>query len=142
MKKFISKVGLFFLLIAIVDIVFGYTMGAITKRIDIGGAGRNNYICDKMTDDVLIFGSSRAEHHYNAQMISDSLGVSCYNAGEGGCGIILAYGRLLMILERCTPKGGRARPPSKGRSAAATGDWLHVGAHQGQGSPARRGQYL
>jgi len=104
MKKFISKVGLFFLLIAIVDIVFGYTMGAITKRIDIGGAGRNNYICDKMTDDVLIFGSSRAEHHYNAQMISDSLGVSCYNAGEGGCGIILAYGRLLMILERCTPK--------------------------------------
>ena len=37
-------------------------------------------------------------------MISDSLGVSCYNAGESGCGIILAYGRLLMILERYTPK--------------------------------------
>lgn len=104
MKKFVCKVGLFFLLIAIVDIVFGYTMGAITIRIDIGGAGRDNYICEKMTDDVLIFGSSRAEHHYNAQMISDSLGVSCYNAGEDGCGIILAYGRLLMILERYTPK--------------------------------------
>lgn len=104
MKKFICKVGLFFLLIAIVDIVFGYTMDSITKRIDIGGAGRNNYICDKMTDDILIFGSSRAEHHYNAQMISDSLGVSCYNAGEDGCGIILAYGRLLMILERYKPK--------------------------------------
>ena len=104
MKRFICKVGLFLFLITIVDIVFGYTMGSITKRIDIGGTGRNNYICDKMTDDVLIFGSSRAEHHYNAQMISDSLGVSCYNAGEGGCGIILAYGRLLMILERCTPK--------------------------------------
>lgn len=104
MKKFISKVGLFFLLIAIIDIAIGFTMGAITKRIDIGGAGRDNYICDKMTDDVLIFGSSRAEHHYNAQMISDSLGVSCYNAGESGCGIILAYGRLLMILERYTPK--------------------------------------
>lgn len=104
MKKFICKVGLFFLLITIVDIFFGYTMGLITKSIDIGGSGRNNYICDKMTDDVLIFGSSRAEHHYNAQMISDSLGFSCYNAGEGGCGIILAYGRLLMILERCKPK--------------------------------------
>lgn len=104
MKKFIGKVALFFLLIAIVDIVFGYAMESITKRIDIGGAGRDNYICDKMTDDVLIFGSSRAEHHYNAQMISDSLGVSCYNAGEGACGIILAYGRLLMTLERYTPK--------------------------------------
>jgi hypothetical protein len=104
MKKFICKIGLFFLIIAIVDVVFGYTMGAITKRIDIGGAGRDNYICDKMTDDVLIFGSSRAEHHYNAQMITDSLGVSCYNAGEDGSGIFLAYGRLLMILERYTPK--------------------------------------
>ena len=44
MKRFICKIGLFFLLIAIVDIVFGYTMDSITKRIDIGGAGRDNYI--------------------------------------------------------------------------------------------------
>ena len=104
MKKFIYKVCIFFLLITIVDVIFGFAMGEISKRIDIGGAGRDNYICDKVTDDILIFGSSRAEHHYNAQMISDSLGISCYNCGEGGCGIILAYGRLLMLLERYTPK--------------------------------------
>lgn len=104
MKKFICKIGLFFLIMAIGDFIFGCTMDSISKRIDIGGTGRDNYICDKMTDDLLIFGSSRAEHHYNAQMISDSLGVSCYNAGESGCGIILAYGRLLMTLERYTPK--------------------------------------
>lgn len=104
MKKFISKICLFFLLIAVVDIVFGYAMGGVSKRIDIGGVGRDNFICDKVTDDIIIFGSSRAEHHYNAQMISDSLGIPCYNCGEGGCGILLAYGRLLMLLERYTPK--------------------------------------
>ena len=104
MKKFISKVCLFFLVIVVVDIAFGFAMGEITKRIDIGGAGRNNYICNKVTDDVLVFGSSRAEHHYNAQMLTDSLGIPCYNCGEGGCGIILAYGRLLMLLERYKPK--------------------------------------
>lgn len=104
MCKFLFKVGLFFLLIVIFDVFFGYTMDSITKRIDIGGTGCDNYICDKMTDDLVVFGSSRAEHHYNTQMMSDSLGYSCYNAGEGGCGIILAYGRLLMILERYTPK--------------------------------------
>lgn len=104
MRKFITKVGLFFLLIAIVDVIFGFAMGEVSKRIDIGGVGRDNYICDKVTDDMLIFGSSRAEYHYNAQMISDSLGIPCYNCGEGGCGIILAYGRLLMLLERYKPK--------------------------------------
>lgn len=104
MKKFIFKVSLFFLLIAIIDIIFGFAMGEVSKRIDVGGAGRDNYICDKVTDDILVFGSSRAERHYNAQMISDSLGIPCYNCGESGCGIILAYGRLLMLLERYKPK--------------------------------------
>ena len=104
MNKFIIKIVVFFLLIAIIDITFGYTMGIISKRITVGGTGRDNYICDKATEDVLIFGSSRAEYHYNAQMISDSLGISCLNAGEGGNGIILAYGRLLMILERYIPR--------------------------------------
>lgn len=104
MKKFIFKLCLFFLLLVAIDIVFGYVMGEVYKRIDVGGAGRDNYICNKLTDDVLIFGSSRAEKHYNTQMLSDSLRVPCYNCGESGCGIILAYGRLLMLLERYTPK--------------------------------------
>ena len=104
MKRFICKICFFFIIVAIVDVTFGNAMEIIIKQIDKGGTGRDNYICDIMTDDVAIFGSSRAERHYNAQMISDSLGMSCYNAGESGCGIILAYGRLLMLLERYTPK--------------------------------------
>lgn len=104
MKKFICKVVLFLLIVAIIDWLFGLAMEAITKRINIGINGRDDFICNKMTDDVLIFGSSRAVCHYNAQMISDSLGVSCYNAGELGYGIIFAYGRLLMVLERYSPR--------------------------------------
>ena len=104
MKKFLVKVVCFILFIAIFDCLFGFVMGSIVKKIDIGGAGRDNFICNKVKDDILIFGSSRAEFHYNAQMITDSLGVSCYNCGESNSGIILAYGRLLMILERYTPK--------------------------------------
>jgi len=104
MKQFAYKVGIFFLIIILFDILFGYTMSHIYKKIDIGGAGRDNYICEKLVDDIIIFGSSRAEYHYNAQMITDSLNIPCYNAGESGCGIILAYGRLLMLLERHSPK--------------------------------------
>ena len=104
MKQFLYKTCLFFALIVGFDVVFGFAMGYINDHIDIGGVGRDNYICNNVTDDIIIFGSSRAEHHYNAQMITDSVGASCYNCGEGGCGIILAYGRLLMLLERYTPK--------------------------------------
>lgn len=103
MRKFIVKISIFAILFGIVDILFGYIMSAVSLRVDTGDTGSDNYICDKAMDDILIFGSSRAKNHYNAQMISDSLGVSCYNCGASGCGIILAYGRLLMLLERHTP---------------------------------------
>lgn len=104
MKRFIIRILLFGVVVALFDYTFGIVLRSITQNINIGGVGRDNYICDKVKDDILIFGSSRAEHHYNAQMITDSLGVPCYNCGEGGCGIILAYGRLMMMLERYTPK--------------------------------------
>lgn len=91
------------ILFGIVDVLFGYVMSAVSLQIDTGNTGSDNYICDKSVDNILIFGSSRAKSHYNAQMISDSLGISCYNCGASGCGIILAYGRLLMLLERHTP---------------------------------------
>ena len=104
MGKFICKIVLFFLIVALADQVLGVAMDSVISKIDIGGVGRNTFICEKCTDDILVFGSSRAEFHYNAQMISDSLGQSCYNCGEEGCGIILAYGRLLLLKERYNPK--------------------------------------
>ena len=104
MRKFILKVVVFLALLAGIDVVWGMTFDRLVSRIEVGGAGRDNFICNKSVDDVLVFGSSRAEHHYNAQMITDSLGLSCYNCGEDGCGITLNYGRLLMLLERHTPK--------------------------------------
>ena len=104
MKRFVVKVTMFFALLAGIDVIWGYAFDNLVSRIDIGDVGRDNFICNKVADDIIVFGSSRAEQHYNAQMISDSLGISCYNCGEQACGIILSYGRLLMLLERHTPK--------------------------------------
>ena len=103
MNKFLRKICLFFLLIAVIDVLLGSFMTTTSRQMNIGRNGREYYICDSVTSDILILGTSRAEHHYNAQMISDSLGIPCYNAGEEGCGIVLAYGRLLLLLERYTP---------------------------------------
>ncbi len=103
MKQFVIKLSFLSIIIIICDVVIGKTMDYVVKNITVGGRGRDNYICDKSVDDILIFGSSRAVHHYNSTMIEDSLGMSCYNCGDDGNGIILSYGRLLMIEDRHKP---------------------------------------
>lgn len=55
-------------------------------------------------EDILIFGSSRALHHYNPKIIEDSLGMSCYNVGSGGQNIYYHLALLEATLERYTPK--------------------------------------
>ena len=55
-------------------------------------------------NDVLIFGSSRAMHHYDPEIISDSLMMTCYNMGYDGKGILYHNAVLDVILERYTPK--------------------------------------
>lgn len=104
MKIFLLKVCLFLIVTFFFDRAIGYGLAYIACHIEIGGQGRDNYICNKAMEDILVFGSSRAVHHYNSQLIEDSTGYTCYNCGEDGEGIILSYGRLLMNMERHNPK--------------------------------------
>ena len=104
MKRFIKNVTLFFVLIAVADVLCGFILGYFAKNAKGGFTRRDAYICDSMKTDILLMGSSRCVNHYNPQIITDSLGMSCYNSGQMGNGIILNYGRLKMIEERKKPK--------------------------------------
>lgn len=104
MKRFIIRIVLFILAIICVDQMLGRLLSHMVASIEHGGTGRDNYICRKSNEEILIFGSSRAEYHYNAEMIEKELGQTCLNCGEAGCGVLLAYGRLKMIQERYIPK--------------------------------------
>lgn len=104
MKKFIFKLLLFGVLLIGVDISTGHIFNMLRDRAPYGNFGRNNYINNQTKDDILIFGSSRAIHHYVPQIIEDSLGMSCYNCGMDGNGILLFYGNFKMITERYSPK--------------------------------------
>ncbi len=104
MKKFLLKVGLFFLALIIVDRALGMVFSYMGEHAKGGYVGHHVYVTDKVNDDVLIFGSSRAIHHYNPQIISDSLDMTCYNCGQDGNGIVLFYGMWKMIKERYHPK--------------------------------------
>lgn len=104
MKKYILRICLFFAIILLLDTVFGYACRYLNTHAK-GGFTQNHYhIAEELTDSVLIFGSSRAVHHFNPVIIEDSLGTTVYNCGVDGNGIIFSYGRLLTILQRYTPK--------------------------------------
>lgn len=104
MKRFIIKIALFFALVVVADVLCGFTLGYFAKNAKGGFTQRDTYICDKLETDFLLMGSSRCVRHYNPQIITDSLGMTCYNTGQMGNGIILNYGRLRMIDERKKPK--------------------------------------
>lgn len=104
MKKFILKIGLLALMVVCADVVIGHGLEYVTSHIQVGGQGRDNYIANEAKEDILVFGSSRAVHHYNSTMIEDSLGMTCYNCGDDGSGIILSYARLMMTKERHQPR--------------------------------------
>ena len=97
MKKFLIKVILFFSIIVAIDLLFGKICGYMTAHANTGGTKEIRNICENEKYDIIIMGSSKAHHNYIPKIISDSLNVSCYNAGHDGNGIILSYAILNMM---------------------------------------------
>lgn len=104
MKKFLYKIVLLFLLLFVIDYGVGVCFSWLVANAKDGDAARNYYICKKTSEDILIFGSSRASHHYNSNILRDSLNMPVYNCGMDGNGIILHYGRYEIISKRYHPK--------------------------------------
>lgn len=104
MKKFIIKILVFFIFISLIDVLFGFACQFLNNNSKGGGTKSRYYVCKESTEDVLVFGSSRAKHHYVPDIIEDSLHLSCYNVGEDGNGIILSFGFLKMITKRYSPR--------------------------------------
>lgn len=86
------------------DLLSGFIFREMTNKAKGGDTARNEYIAHKVDAPILIFGSSRAIHHYVPKIFRDSLGIDCYNCGQDGMGIILFYGRYKMITQRYIPK--------------------------------------
>lgn len=104
MKRYLLQIALFFAIVAVVDFAAGKLFRYVQSNRAGGRTGAEWYACRESNEDIIIMGSSRASHHYVPQILSDSLGMSCFNAGQDGNGIILQYGRWKMISERYAPK--------------------------------------
>ena len=104
MKKYLLHILLFFVIVAAVDVSVG-AFGRYLQGHAKGGSTRQfDDLVMKDRHDVLILGSSRAHHHYDAPFLRDTLGVDVYNAGFDGNGVVLADGVLEMVLNRYKPQ--------------------------------------
>lgn len=104
MKKYLLHILLFFVIVAAVDVSVG-AFGRYLQGHAKGGSTRQfDDLVMKDRHDVLILGSSRAHHHYDAPFLRDTLGVDVYNAGFDGNGAVLADGVLEMVLNRYKPQ--------------------------------------
>ncbi len=104
MKGFLLKIVVFFVCIALIDIASDYLFDFMRSKARGGQIQKYEYLTRQCQDDILILGSSRAYHHYVSSVFEDSLNLSCYNAGEMGCGIIPAYVWYKMVSRRHKPR--------------------------------------
>lgn len=104
MKKFLISLAVLVVILVAMDWIVGIGCRYFQYHSKGGDTGRMMYIADKMDAEVLIFGSSRAIHHYDPRIIEDSLHLSCYNCGRDGNGIIFNYGMYRLFRDRYTPK--------------------------------------
>ena len=100
MKKFLIGVAIFFAIMIVADMIFGKVMAYAESQ-----SSSKNYHCMYEADeDILILGSSYAVRDLVPSVIEDSLGLSCYNAGEAGNGAIVAWARYNMFVKNHKPR--------------------------------------
>lgn len=104
MKKLITHILIFFLVVALIDMAFGMACNYLVSHAKGGSTRNHHYIAKECDKEILFFGSSRCMKHYVPKIVEDSLGMSCYNCGELNNGIVFLYGRLIMMTNRYTPK--------------------------------------
>jgi hypothetical protein len=88
--------------------LFDRAGGAILRHFyfsQTSGLGyRTTYSIDSTNADILVFGSSRANHHYVPEVFEDSLKMSFYNTGRDGNFLLYNYAIFKAILTRHSPK--------------------------------------
>ena len=103
-KFFLLKLIALFAIIFAFDYSIGNILNYLYFKQESGLQYRTTYSIEKTTADVLIFGSSRANHHYRPDIFEKRLHLSYYNVGRDGNFIFYHYAILKGVLKRYSPK--------------------------------------
>ena len=102
-SSFFIKLFIFMAIVLVLDKSIGAVLKHFYFKQNSGLDFKTRYALDSTHQQVLIFGSSRAEWVYNPDTIETILNTSCYNAGRNGQPIFYHYALLQSTLKRYTP---------------------------------------
>lgn len=93
-RKFFFRLFVIVVLLVLTDVALGGLFRHFYQTCRYGIFGRQVYCFTRSDEDLLILGPSTASHHYVPSILSDSLGMSCFNAGSDGMTVFYHYGVL------------------------------------------------
>ena len=101
---FLVKLCILFFIVFFLDLLIGSLLRNLYFRQESGVLYRTTYSLEKTTSDILIFGSSTANHDYSPEIFQNRLHTSVYNTGRDGISIFYQYAILKGVLKRYSPK--------------------------------------
>jgi len=102
--KLFKQLFLFLFTCFLFDRGLGWTLKKLLIAEPQGASNITSYGILKSDEDVLIYGSSRASHHYISKLIKDSLQLSTFNLGRDGMSILYDNIMYKAALGRYKPK--------------------------------------
>jgi hypothetical protein len=105
-KKRIGFISIIVFFIVGCDWLVGAVTGKMIRNVGDVGVNQTNtaQALFARKADVLILGSSRANHSFDCRILEDSLGMKCYNAGRDGQNMVYDAMVFFTYIERHIPK--------------------------------------
>jgi len=103
-KVFFKKLLIFSIIVLSVDFLIGKCLRLLYFNETNGLHARTTYNLEKSREDVIILGSSRANHHYDSRILEEKFHLSSYNGGRDGNFLLFNIAQAKIILSRYTPK--------------------------------------
>lgn len=100
--KIIVASFIIFTTVIFIDAIFGKIIDPFYIDSDCTKFGYTINSSDN--PELIIVGSSRAQHHYDTPFINDSLGISAMNLGEAGRGLTYSSAVIASYLQNHNPK--------------------------------------
>ena len=101
---FLVKLAVLFTIVFAFDYTIGNVLSHYYFKQESGLQYRTSYSIEKTKAEILIFGSSRATHHYNPAVFENLMKLSYYNVGRDGNDIFYHTAVLNGVLKRYKPK--------------------------------------
>lgn len=104
MKKLIKNTFIIIASFIALDYVIGLALDMTLKNSPDGRFYKIQYTLKECEEDIIIYGSSRAESNYVPRIFEESLGLTCWNSGRGGQSLPFMYAMNEGVTNRHSPK--------------------------------------